>query len=86
MDNENGIPNGSLLATDDDGKRDGKWFVTQEYGSCSKACGGGIMTMKRICIPPINGGKECVGSTWVEKPCNIEPCEEGKINAENGLI
>lgn len=44
------------------------------------------MNMRRICIPPINGGKNCVGSTIVEKPCNIEPCEEGKINSENGII
>lgn len=53
---------------------DGHWIILQDWSQCDKACGGGISTLHRMCIPPKNGGKECEGQPIMTKPCNINPC------------
>ena len=58
---------------------DGYWIVIQEWTQCSLKCGGGTSTLQRMCIPPKNAGKNCYGSSIVNKPCNIQPCPEVKI-------
>ena len=53
----------------------GKW------GECSQTCGNGTRSRSRSCTspPPLNGGRECQGTTMDVSPCyNDEPC--GNIN------
>merc|ERR1712096_160949 len=55
-------------------KRDGTWVMLQAWSSCTLACGGGTMTMQRMCIPPVSGGKPCVGPSTQIRPCNMQSC------------
>ena len=54
----------------DDQVNGGYWKVISDYSSCSKACGGGTQTLQRICV----GGKQCIGSNILTKPCNVKSC------------
>lgn len=54
--------------------RDGYWVTLQEWSQCSKKCDGGSSTFHRMCVPPRNGGKPCVGETVITKKCNTKPC------------
>ncbi len=56
-------------------KRDGVWKTLQDWSQCTVVCGGGTQTYQRICIPPLNGGKECEGEPIQTRPCNEAPCE-----------
>lgn len=53
---------------------DGYWIVLQNWSQCSKKCDGGTSTFQRMCIPPKQGGKPCVGDAVMVKPCNTKPC------------
>ncbi|XP_078346319.1 LOW QUALITY PROTEIN: SCO-spondin-like [Oculina patagonica] len=48
------------------------------YGECSKSCGGGVQTRKRICTnpPPANGGEDCngLGPDTSTRKCNTQAC------------
>lgn len=47
-----------------------------EWTTCSKSCGGGIMSRTReIVRGPVGGGSEC-GATKERRGCNLERCKE----------
>jgi hypothetical protein len=68
------LPEGSILQSDETGKRDGRWVTLQDWSSCTLACGGGSQTLQRFCIPPLNGGAACEGEALDTKECNSQPC------------
>ena len=47
---------------------------------CSKTCGGGTETRMRACTnpPPVDQGKDCIGSSTETKLCHAEACP-GKL-------
>lgn len=49
------------------------WTIAQGWSSCSLKCGGGTMTLHRICVKP-NGTGQCKGQETITKKCNIDPC------------
>jgi len=52
----------------------GYWVILQNWSQCTLKCGGGRSYLHRICFPPKNGGKDCIGDAIISKPCNINPC------------
>lgn len=60
---------------------DGYWMILQNWSQCNLKCGGGTSTLHRMCVPPKNGGKPCVGQAITHRPCNTQPCP---ANGENG--
>lgn len=72
--------NGNLVvgfnATESQLVTDGYWIVLQDWTQCSLKCGGGTSTLQRMCVPPKNGGKDCVGNRILTKPCNTQPCPD----------
>jgi len=48
-----------------------EWGVWQNASSCSRSCGGGIITQTRICQQG-----ECVGEDERQVPCNTQTCPE----------
>ena len=69
-----GLPVG-MIQSDSDKKVDGRWVTLQEWSTCTLACGGGTQTLHRQCIPPLNGGRPCLGEDIQTKPCNTDPCK-----------
>ena len=59
---------------------DGYWIVLQEWSQCTLKCGGGKSYLQRMCVPPKEGGKPCVGEAVLSKDCNKQPCP-GTANA-----
>ena len=53
---------------------DGYWVVISDWSQCSLKCGRGETTLQRMCVPPKNNGKPCIGEGIVKAPCNIQPC------------
>lgn len=53
---------------------DGRWIILENWSECDVVCGGGKSYLKRICIPPKNGGKACEGNAILEKNCNTILC------------
>ena len=53
---------------------DGYWMILQDWSQCTKKCGGGLSYRHLMCIPPKNGGKNCVGNQIRTRPCNEQPC------------
>jgi hypothetical protein len=70
--------NGNLSVTFDSNQKvtDGYWIVLQDWTQCSLKCGGGTSTMQRMCVPPKNGGKPCVGPNILTRACNTKPCPD----------
>ncbi len=67
---------------------DGYWLTLQTWSQCNKKCDGGVSTFHRMCIPPKNAGKPCIGEPVITKECNMEPCpnyESDSINPFNPL-
>ncbi len=56
------------------GRRDGQWIVIQDWTQCNLACGGGVQTLQRLCVPPSEGGADCQGEGIMTRPCNTQPC------------
>ncbi|CAC5409850.1 A disintegrin and metalloproteinase with thrombospondin motifs 4 [Mytilus coruscus] len=58
---------------------DGGWGKWEEYGDCSRLCGGGIKTSIRKCSSPrpSNGGKYCIGRRTRYRSCNLKECPPG---------
>ncbi|EDO35765.1 predicted protein, partial [Nematostella vectensis] len=54
----------------------GEWSDFSKWSTCSKSCGGGIMSRTRTCSnpKPAHGGKECEGDAKETKACGISPC------------
>ena len=59
---------------------DGYWIVLQEWSQCTLKCGGGKSYLQRMCVPPKEGGKPCVGDAVLSKDCNKQPCP-GAVSA-----
>lgn len=58
----------------------GVWSKWSSYSSCSKSCGNGIRTKRRLCNspPPRYGGRQCSGSSTSTIGCKIRDCP-GKL-------
>lgn len=54
----------------------GDWGEWQDYGECSRNCGGGVRKSYRECDnpKPRNGGKYCVGPRVRYESCNTFEC------------
>ncbi|WAR06501.1 LOW QUALITY PROTEIN: SRPX2-like protein, partial [Mya arenaria] len=54
----------------------GKWSTWGNWSECTRTCGDGIVTRKRLCNNPTpdNGGKTCVGEDIDAKDCNNTDC------------
>lgn len=65
--------------------RDGYWVTISEWTECSLKCGGGTSTLQRACIPPKNGGRDCIGDSILTKKCNVQPCPEIKYANSTGI-
>ena len=53
---------------------DGRWGPWGAYTKCSKKCGGGSKSRKRVCVAPKYGGKPCAGAAVENTKCNTQPC------------
>ena len=53
---------------------DGWWRAWGAYTTCTKSCGGGTKTRKRVCNGQLNGGKPCPGSAVEIVKCNTQAC------------
>ena len=49
-------------------------MILQDWSQCTKKCGGGLSYQHLMCIPPKNGGKNCIGQPIRTRPCNPQPC------------
>ncbi|XP_017769222.1 PREDICTED: A disintegrin and metalloproteinase with thrombospondin motifs 20 isoform X2 [Nicrophorus vespilloides] len=58
----------------------GSWGSWQNWGSCSRTCGGGIKMSIRECNnpPPAYGGSYCTGGRTMYASCNTQPCKSSK--------
>lgn len=54
---------------------DGYWVIIQDWTECNLKCGGGNSTLQRLCVPPIQGGNPCEGTSVIVRRCNMQPCE-----------
>ncbi|KAJ8921175.1 hypothetical protein NQ315_013647 [Exocentrus adspersus] len=56
---------------------DGGWGPWQDWGPCSRSCGGGIQLSQRYCDSPepINGGNYCIGENVRYASCNTMDCD-----------
>lgn len=61
---------------------DGYWIVLQNWSQCTLKCGGGKTYLHRMCVPPKNGGKPCIGEAIVTRECNVKPCPKVKESKE----
>ena len=54
---------------------DCEWDEWQDIGTCSKTCGGGLVTrIRTIKTQAQNGGKTCEGLQLETIPCNTDAC------------
>jgi hypothetical protein len=58
---------------------DGYWILLQDWTQCTLKCGGGLQFQQLMCVPPKNNGKPCEGPAVRTRPCNIQPCPNGKM-------
>ena len=58
---------------------DGEWGYWSAFGPCSKSCGEGQKTRKRICNDPSprNGGRKCAGKATEVQKCKERACKGG---------
>ena len=54
------------------------WGVWDQWGGCSKNCGGGQQSRSRTKITPQSNGGSCQGSGSENQPCNTQKCGGGK--------
>jgi len=70
-----GLITGNNVINDPNAKReDGYWVVINDWTACTLKCGGGLMYLQLMCMPPKNGGKACAGESVRTKPCNEQAC------------
>lgn len=61
------------------------WSEWQQWGDCSRTCGGGVRNaMREIFRHPQNGGEECLGSYTRSHPCAMKACPDPRIDCEWG--
>lgn len=56
-----GFSYGSSSSKEKEMLKDGAWVVLQDWTECTLACGGGKNYLHRMCVPPVGGGKPCMG-------------------------
>ena len=58
------------------GPVDGSWGSWAVWSACSRSCGGGTETRRRLCDSPApaQGGTDCQGDQHQERQCNTEIC------------
>lgn len=66
----------NLKLTAKDKAKDGYWVILQSWSQCTLKCGGGKSFLQRMCVPPKNGGKSCIGESIISKDCNTKPCPD----------
>ena len=66
----------------------GKWSQWGQYGRCSKTCGPGIRTKRRVCNnpKPVNGGLSCQGAAVHQIKCNVKSCSKFVIMIKLSII
>ena len=66
----------SILENEAVYKVDGSWGDYGSWTDCTRTCGGGTSTRRRLCDSPapLYGGRECTGSEVEEKTCNNQQC------------
>ncbi|XP_051492754.1 A disintegrin and metalloproteinase with thrombospondin motifs 13 isoform X2 [Apus apus] len=54
----------------------GQWSAWSPFSSCSRSCGGGVVTRQRFCNNPrpAFGGQECDGTSIQVEMCNTQAC------------
>ncbi|KAL1786618.1 A disintegrin and metalloproteinase with thrombospondin motifs 13 [Sigmodon hispidus] len=59
----------------------GHWSSWGPHSSCSRSCGGGVVTRRRWCNNPrpAFGGRTCVGEDLQAKMCNTQACEKTQL-------
>ena len=64
----------------------GGWSAWGAFGACSKTCGGGEKTQRRMCNnpAPAHGGNNCRGNNLNTVPCNTHNCP-GKIEIKRSI-
>jgi len=62
---------------------DGGWSEWGEWSVCSRSCGGGQRTRRRLCDSPspTHGGQTCAGPHLQHGVCNREHCPGIHINS-----
>jgi len=48
----------------------------QEWSACSRACGGGVRTRRRVVVRQAQNGGLPAGETMQEQTCNVQPCDQ----------
>ena len=56
--------------------RNGYWKIFNK-SECSEKCGPGFITVQRLCVPPVNGGKPCEGEATIQTKCELKKCDDG---------
>ncbi|KAJ8302105.1 hypothetical protein KUTeg_021092 [Tegillarca granosa] len=58
---------------------EGGWGKWEDYGDCTRSCGGGIRKRIRKCNNPVpqNGGRYCIGRRIRYRSCNTKQCPPG---------
>ncbi|XP_041357696.1 A disintegrin and metalloproteinase with thrombospondin motifs 6-like [Gigantopelta aegis] len=61
---------------------DGSWGSWSSWGTCSRTCGGGVMSCQRKCINPVpeHEGKYCLGERKRYRSCNTKACPQNSTN------
>ena len=54
------------------------WGNWNQWGACSKKCGGGQQSRTRPKVKQASGGGSCPGAGVETQPCNTHKCEEPK--------
>ncbi|XP_064027480.1 A disintegrin and metalloproteinase with thrombospondin motifs 13 isoform X3 [Pogoniulus pusillus] len=54
----------------------GQWSAWSPFSSCSRSCGGGVVSRQRFCNNPrpAFGGQECPGASIQAEMCNLQAC------------
>lgn len=65
---------------------DGGWGDWDEYGPCSRTCGGGVQWSTRECDAPrpLHGGKYCNGQRTRFRSCNTQECPPDEPDFREG--
>ncbi|XP_063288961.1 A disintegrin and metalloproteinase with thrombospondin motifs 13 isoform X1 [Pelobates fuscus] len=63
----------------------GAWSSWTSFSSCSRSCGGGVVTRKRLCNNPrpAFGGHTCEGPSLQADMCNTQACETSQLDFMN---
>ncbi|CAH1798441.1 unnamed protein product [Owenia fusiformis] len=63
-----------VLKKEEQNCTNGAWTQWKGLTDCSVTCGVGTMSESRTCIPPVNGGRNCIGKSSKIISCEKRPC------------